>query len=68
MRVQVKFPESARHYTYEWPDKLGPVEVGEWVVTPNNHWKPESVAIVTALTSDYAGPVATLVGWYQEEY
>jgi hypothetical protein len=69
MRVQVQFPETPRHhYTYHWIDAWGPLEMGEWVVTPANHWKPQGVAKVVALESDYDGNVALLVGRFNEEF
>jgi hypothetical protein len=65
-RVQVRFEDGPRLYTYSWfyVPELGqnPLSVGDWVVTPAN-WRvdTEGRAEVMALGSDWTGPCRTLV-------
>lgn len=64
--VQVKIGEAVRRYTYAWvfdPTKGGrPLVVGDRVELPPNQVQEEgSSGVVSALSSDYDGPMKSIV-------
>jgi hypothetical protein len=45
------------NYAYRWPKDEEPLKVGDWVRVPASAYGPARDGVVTALSTDYDGPI-----------